>query len=748
MPSRSAPAAFLAVDLGSSSGRVMLGLLEADAETFVVTEAGRFANVPVRRTEGLGWDVDALWEDVLAGLHSGVALARAAGAPIAGIGVDSWGVDYGRLTPDGRVRPFVRHHRAVDAALAARSSIARDAAADYAITGVLDQAINTVHQLREDAARGIGAPDDRILLISDLFIHLLCGAEASEASLASSTALIDRATEDWSTPLTAGLPAVLPRIVFAGTRAGATRAEVTARIGADGPVAVWYTTAHDTAAAFSAIVSAASGAGTAVISCGSWVVVGVVLERPILSDGARRAGFTQEIGADGETLLVKNLSGMWLLQQVMREWANADGRDDWSVAALRDLLADAATSSYPGTFDPADPALQAPGGLVRRLEDACALSAGSAPRDRADLVRAILESLARAYAHTIRQIEELTGRSLVSVRLVGGGARNELLGEITAQRTGLPVIAGPAEASIHGLLLQLAVAAGHLPDLETARAVSVEDGEEPARRHEPAASALPIDRKTGMTPPDLLADLSRRLGDPAMDAALLGEGNTSIREGGVMRVKATGAILADAQPGDFVRVDLAKAGALISDPAAADAEVDAFFSAIASAEGRRPSVEALLHVVIYEATDAAVIAHSHPTAVNALLCSRSAELLVAGALFPDQVVVLGARPLLVPYIDPGIRLARVVREMIRAHIDEHGAPPHVIYLRNHGMFALGATPAHVLGMTAMAQKCARAIIGAQAAGGVQFMPADEVARIDARPDEKYRRALLAQQGAR
>lgn len=247
---------------------------------------------------------------------------------------------------------------------------------------------------------------------------------------------------------------------------------------------------------------------------------------------------------------------------------------------------------------------------------------------------------------------------------------------------------------------------------------------------------------------ELLADLSRALGDPAMDAAMLGEGNTSVRDGDSMVVKATGAVMTYAEPGDFVRVDLAAATALISDADAGDAEVDAFFSAIAATEGRRPSVEALLHVVIYEATDATVIAHSHPTSVNALLCSRSANLLVDGALFPDQIVVLGARPLLVPYIDPGIRLAQHVRGMLRDYIDEHGAPPRIIYLQNHGMFALGQTPAQVLGQTAMAQKCARAIIGAQAAGGVQFMPDDEVRRIDTRPDETYRRALLADEGAR
>lgn len=251
-----------------------------------------------------------------------------------------------------------------------------------------------------------------------------------------------------------------------------------------------------------------------------------------------------------------------------------------------------------------------------------------------------------------------------------------------------------------------------------------------------------------MTSRDLLTDLSRRLGAPAMDAALLGEGNTSVREGDTMLVKASGAVLGEATPDDFVRVDLADATALISDDAAGDADVETFFAGITAREGRRPSVEALLHVVLYEASPARVIAHSHPTAVNALLCSERAELLVEGALFPDQIVVLGAAPLLVPYVDPGLRLARAVRALLRAHIDRRGVAPGVVYLRNHGMFAAGATPSQVLGMTAMAQKCARAIIGASAVGGVRFMPAHEVERIETRDDERYRRALLTGEGAR
>ncbi|WP_136028606.1 class II aldolase/adducin family protein [Microbacterium sp. PF5] len=251
-----------------------------------------------------------------------------------------------------------------------------------------------------------------------------------------------------------------------------------------------------------------------------------------------------------------------------------------------------------------------------------------------------------------------------------------------------------------------------------------------------------------MTSRELLAALSRRLGDPALDAAVLGEGNTSMREGDTMLVKASGAVLGAARPEDFVPLVLAEARELIDDERATGTDVDRYFDRVAEAERRRPSVEALLHVVLYDQTPARVIAHAHPTAVNAVLCSQRPELLVEGALFPDQIVVLGATPLLVPYIDPGLALAREVRARLAAHIDAHGSPPVTVYLQNHGMFATGATADQVIGMTAMAQKCARAIIGAETLGGVRFMPADEVRRIDTRPDEIYRRALLAEGGER
>jgi rhamnulokinase len=486
-------AAFLAVDLGSSSGRVMLGILDAHRQRMTMSEVVRFTNRPVPMPEGLGWDLDALWEGVLDGLADGCVAAASVGADLRGIGVDSWGVDYVRLRADGGLRPFARHHRDVDAALAAATSAGRDLAADYASTRVLDQAINTAHQLRQDERDAIGADDDTILPIADAFVFSLTGTVAAERSLASTTALVDRARDDWSPALTSGIRGLLPPLADAGGTAGRTTPEVTARIGASAPVPVWFVTAHDTAAAFSAVGAPAEPDEelTAVVACGSWAVAGVTLPTPLLTESARRRGFTQEIGAEGATLLVRNLSGMWLLQQATREWAAEDGRDEEPAAVLRGLLDAAAASHYPGRFDPADPALQAPGGLVERLVALCAAAAGAPPSSRADVVRAIVASLASAYARTVADVEELTGRPVAGIRLVGGGARGDLLCALTAQAAGRPVLAGPAEASVRGVLLQLAVAAGDVADLAAARAIEIDDGEAPARLFPAARTASP-----------------------------------------------------------------------------------------------------------------------------------------------------------------------------------------------------------------------------------------------------------------
>jgi len=242
-----------------------------------------------------------------------------------------------------------------------------------------------------------------------------------------------------------------------------------------------------------------------------------------------------------------------------------------------------------------------------------------------------------------------------------------------------------------------------------------------------------------------LAELALELGRVDRDWAILAEGNCSMLSAdGRVTVKASGVEMGRASPDGFVEVALAELLALIDDPKAGDAEVAATFDAIAlRSGGSRPSVEALLHGVCLDLPGISVVGHTHPTPVNAILCSTRPTLLTQGALFPDQIVVLGTRPLLVPYVDPGLRLAQEVRRLLAERADD---PPRAIYLQNHGMFALGATADEVLQITAMAVKVARVLLGAQSAGGVTYMDAAEVARIDTRPDELLRRAALARPG--
>jgi rhamnose utilization protein RhaD (predicted bifunctional aldolase and dehydrogenase) len=242
-----------------------------------------------------------------------------------------------------------------------------------------------------------------------------------------------------------------------------------------------------------------------------------------------------------------------------------------------------------------------------------------------------------------------------------------------------------------------------------------------------------------------LTILARELGRGDREWAILAEGNcSSLSADGVVSVKASGVEMARAEDIDFVDVPLADLLALIDNPRAGDDEVRTLFDAVAERfAGRRPSVEALLHAVCLDQPGVTVVGHTHPIPVNAIVCSSRPTLLTDGALFPDQIVTLGTRPLLVPYIDPGLRLAQEVRRILRERADD---VPRAIYLQNHGMFALGGSNAEVLQITEMAVKVARVLIGATSVGEPVYMAAAEVARIDTRPDELLRRAALAKSG--
>lgn len=242
---------------------------------------------------------------------------------------------------------------------------------------------------------------------------------------------------------------------------------------------------------------------------------------------------------------------------------------------------------------------------------------------------------------------------------------------------------------------------------------------------------------------DELVSLSRRLGDPEMDCAILGEGNTSLRTGtNTFLLKASGYSLGTATAESFVELRLDAVLALLDAPPADDDELTAALDDCRTGDGPRPSVEAALHALSLTLGAATAVGHTHPTAVNAILCSENAEAVVAGALFPDQIVVCGPHPLFVPYVDPGIPLAAEVRERLLHHVAAYGRPPKTIYLQNHGLIALGQSPSEVLQITQMAVKSARILVGTFVAGGPRVLPAAEATRIETRPDEHHRQAVL------
>jgi rhamnose utilization protein RhaD (predicted bifunctional aldolase and dehydrogenase) len=245
-----------------------------------------------------------------------------------------------------------------------------------------------------------------------------------------------------------------------------------------------------------------------------------------------------------------------------------------------------------------------------------------------------------------------------------------------------------------------------------------------------------------MTTLNHLIDLSRELGQPAHDLAILGEGNTSALDGERFWVKASGSTLCGIDAGGFVALDRAATEALLdADLATDEAILDALVRVRVEGE-RRPSIEAMMHAFLLGLPGVNFVGHTHPASVNALLCSAKAEALASLCLFPDQIVCCGPAPVFVPYADPGLPLARLVRERVLAFIDAQGFTPKAILLQNHGLFALGATPAQVMSCTLMWQKTARVIAGAEACGGAVGLTPANIDRIFTRPDEKFREQAI------
>ena len=329
----------------------------------------------------------------------------------------------------------------------------------YARAGIQFMPINTIYQLAAEADDTLLALADRALLMPDLFTYWLSGQQVAERTMASTTGLMDVHTREWNDELlrVAGVSAdLLAPLVDPGTRVGSLQRDVARQLGAATPIEIVAVGSHDTASAVAA-VPMASGAA-AFISCGTWGLVGVELEHPVVTDEARELGFTNEVGVDGRILLMHNVMGLWILSETVRGWERAG--EQISLQSLLDAAA-AVTREMP-LFDVNDPRFLPPGDMPERIAQWCAERGIRAPQTQAEIARSIIESLAQAFADAALQTGRIGGVPVESIHIVGGGSQNALLCQRTADRAGLPVLAGPVEATALGSMLVQARTTGHL----------------------------------------------------------------------------------------------------------------------------------------------------------------------------------------------------------------------------------------------------------------------------------------------
>ncbi|HEV3170679.1 MAG TPA: rhamnulokinase family protein [Actinocrinis sp.] len=453
--------AFAAVDLGASSGRVIRGVVGPGR--LELTEIHRFPNRPLTTRGALRWDFSTLERETREGLR--------AGGRVAGIGVDSWAVDYGLLDADDRLLDDPIHYRDQRTVDVPEQVFGRISAQRlYRITGIQNQPFNTIHQLyaaRDSTDLKAAA---RILMIPDLLSWRLTGVAGTEITNASTTGLLDPGTGSWSREVFDALdldPALFAPLRGPGEPAG---------FAADFRAPVYTVGSHDTASAVAAVPAADENFGY--VSSGTWSLVGVEVDAPVRTEKSRAANFTNELGVDGTVRYLRNVMGLWLLQECLRDW----GREA-DLPALLD-----AAAHVPGRrslIDATDPVFLAAGAMPERIAAMCRDSGTPVPRDHPEMVRCILDSLAEAYRRALAEASELTGKRIAAVHIVGGGSRNTLLCQLTADAVGAPVIAGPVEAAAIGnLLIQARAAAAVSGDLADLRALVART--QPLRRFEPS----------------------------------------------------------------------------------------------------------------------------------------------------------------------------------------------------------------------------------------------------------------------
>ena len=451
---------FLAIDLGAESGRGILG--ELTEESLSLRELHRFPNVPLQEGDSLHWNTDALQ----AGVKD--CLKAASGTVLRGVSCDSWGLDYVLIDRDGNWMEPTYHYRDPRCPEGVKAVHAKvDLETIFEETGIQHMPINTIYQLGIEASDRL-AQADRFLMIGDAVNARLSGVDCCEESLASTSALYNPRTWNWSESLrkSLSLPShFFPRVVASATVLGKLQ-EAYRSSENHQQTQVIASCSHDTACAVAA--TPAEGDDWAYISSGTWSLMGVEIPKPIINRESRVANFTNELGVGRSVRLLKNLSGLWLVQECRRSWKSLGSA--FSYQELTDLASEA--EGLPSLIDPSDDRFVRPKSMPEEIQAYCRETDQTVPETEGEIVRCALVSLALEYAETLEKVDALRGRQSSVLHIVGGGSQNRLLNQFAANACHLPVLSGPAEATAAGNILTQAIGVGCLASLAEARRVS------------------------------------------------------------------------------------------------------------------------------------------------------------------------------------------------------------------------------------------------------------------------------------
>ena len=457
---------YIAVDLGAESGRVMLGSVSADKLT--LEEIHRFGNGPIEEAGSLRWDFNKLFSEVKTGIGKA---AKEAGTAVSGIGVDSWGVDFGLIDADGKLIENPYHYRDKQTnGMMEKAFEMMGKRKIYDCTGIQFMQLNSLYQLLAMRLANSQAlsKTKKLIFIGDLFSYYLCGKVFGEYSLASTSQMMDMKTGQWSKAIfdKLSLPIeIMPDIVNTGTVIGQLTEPIADELGCN-QIPVIATASHDTASAVAA-VPAEENNNWAYLSSGTWSLMGVEVPEAIVNRKSFQYEFTNEGGVENTIRLLKNIMGLWLIQECKRQWQREGV--ELSYPEMTDMAQKA--EPFARHIEPDYSGFLAPGDMPERINSYLAETGQKAIDDKGQMIRAILESLALKYRLVMQRLEDVAGKKLDCLHIVGGGIQNELLCQFTANAIGKKVIAGPIEATASGNILMQAKAAGQIKTLGKLRKI-------------------------------------------------------------------------------------------------------------------------------------------------------------------------------------------------------------------------------------------------------------------------------------